>query len=235
MTTPGWLLDELIHAGDEHLDQDYVPGYDEKSQTDPQVDLDILLAAGLGREHTLIDFGAGTGTFVIAAAAHCARVIAVDVSPQMLKVLDAKITAAGISNIERIHAGFLRHTHSGELADFVYSRHALHHLPDFWKAYALSRIAGMLKPGGTFYLRDLVYSFEPDETESMLENWLAGAAPSSDRGWTRAELEQHIREEHSTFNWLLESMLERAGFEIVERFERESKIYAGYLCVKRAN
>ena len=234
MTNHGWLLDELIHAGDEHLDPNYVPGYDEKAQTDPQVDLDILLAAGLGRAHTLIDFGAGTGTFAMAAATHCSRVIAVDVSPQMLGVLEKKIKDAGIANIELVHAGFLSHEHTGELADFVYSRHALHHLPDFWKAYALSRIAAMLKPGGRFYLRDLVYSFEPHETEEVLENWLAGAAPSSARGWTRAELEQHIREEHSTFNWLLESMLDRAGFDILETYERESKIYAGYRCVKRA-
>ena len=233
MTASGWLLDERIHAGNEHLDPGYVPGYDDKAQTDPQQDLDILLAAGLERHPTLIDFGAGTGTFAIAAAAHCSRVIAIDVSSEMLGVLERKIRESGIENIEPVHAGFLSYNHTGGLADFVYSRHALHHLPDFWKAYALGRISKMMKPGGVFYLRDLVYSFEPGDTEVFLEKWLAGAAPSSDRGWTRAELEEHIREEHSTFTWLLEPMLDRAGFDIVDVLDRDSNIYAAYRCVKR--
>ena len=40
--------------------------------------------------------------------------------------------------------------------DLVISEYALHHLPDFWKAVALERMAGFLRPGGTLRLRDLV-------------------------------------------------------------------------------
>ena len=36
----------------------------------------------------------------------------------------------------------------GPPADGVYTRNALHQLPDFWKALALGRIARMLRPGG---------------------------------------------------------------------------------------
>ena len=36
--------------------------------------------------------------------------------------------------------------------------------------------------------------------------------------WLRAEIEEHARDEHSTFTWLLEPMMVRAGFEI-ERAE----------------
>ena len=36
------------------------------------------------------------------------------------------------------------------------------------------------------------------------------SAPGS--GWERWELEEHIRDESSTFTWLLEPMIERAGF-----------------------
>ncbi len=35
-----------------------------------------------------------------------------------------------------------------------------------------------------------------------------------DVGWTRPELAEHVRDEHSTFTWLLEPMIERAGFDI---------------------
>jgi hypothetical protein len=50
-------------------------------------------------------------------------------------------------------------------------------------------------------------------------------------GWTRAELEAHVRDEHSTFTWLLEPVLERAGFEIREA--ERSSAYAAYVCVRR--
>jgi len=61
-----------------------------------------------------------------------------------------------------VQAGFLSYEHEGNAADIVYSRNALHHLPDFWKAVALERIAGILKPDGTPRLRDLVFDFDPE-------------------------------------------------------------------------
>ncbi len=230
MSTHDWYLDELAHAGAEHLDTNYVPTYDDKAATDPTEDLEVLRALGLNTAHTLVDFGAGTGTFALAVAPLCRRYVAVDVSPVMLQHLRQKTAAAGITNIEVVQAGFLSYQHQGDPADFVYSRHALHHLPDFWKAIALLRVAAILKPGGVFYLRDLVYSFEPQETENIIEDWLSHAAPSSDKGWTRAELATHLREEYSPFSWLLEPMIERAGF-VIKQVEH-SDIYAAYTCVK---
>ena len=231
MTQPDWYLDELAHAGGEHLDSTYVPTYDVKAGTDPREDLDELLKLGLNREQTLVDLGAGTGTFALAAAPYLRRVVAVDVSPQMLAVLRAKLDAAGLANVETVLAGFLSYEHTGDAADVVYSRHALHHLPDFWKAVALARIAAFMKPGGILLLRDLVYSFEPAETDRVIEEWLSRAAPSSDKGWTRAELATHLREEYSPFAWLLEPMIERAGFRIVDK-RVSGAIYAAYACVK---
>jgi hypothetical protein len=35
-----------------------------------------------------------------------------------------------------------------------------------------------------------------------------------EHGWTREELEMHVRDGYSTFTWLLEPMLAGAGFEI---------------------
>lgn len=233
--TPNWMPNEILLAGGEHLDPGYVPGYDTKAGFDPKPDLQMLIDAGMSTKQSLIDLGAGTGTFAIAAAAHVERVIAVDVSALMLGEMRSRIDHARIQNIEVVQAGFLSYEHKGTLADVIYSRHALHHLPDFWKAIALERMASMLEPGGMVLLRDLVYSFDPDVTTSMFERWLGNASESSERGWTRAELEQHIREEHSTFNWLLEPMIERAGFEIVDARERESGFYAAYLCRKLDN
>jgi hypothetical protein len=47
--------------------------------------------------------------------------------------------------------------------------------------------------------------------------------------WARAELEEHVREEHSTFSWLLEPMIERSGFEIVRAERSDDGIFAKYV------
>ncbi len=232
MTTPSWFLDELAYAGPEHLESTYISGYDRKAGTDPADDLAALRTLGLSETSALVDIGAGTGTFALAAALHCRRVVAVDVSLAMLAVLRQKAEQLGITNVESVQAGFLSYAHRGEPADFIYSRHALHHLPDFWKALALTRVAAMLKPGGVFYLRDLVFSFEPSEAEQVIENWLSNASETSELGWTRAELETHLREEYSTFSWLLEPMIERAGFTIQDAQHAPSRLYSTYICVK---
>ncbi len=180
---------------------------------------------------TVVDIGAGTGQFAIAAARWAERVVAVDVSAVMLDGLRAKLAGAAIRNVECVEAGFLTYRHQGGGADLVYSRLALHHVPDFWKALALTRVAAMLKPGGLFRLWDVVYSFGPDEAPAALERWFsttAGAAVDTD--WVRDELEEHVRDEHSTFTWLLEPIIERAGLRILERNYTADQIVAEYVC-----
>jgi SAM-dependent methyltransferase len=134
--------------------------------------------------------------------------------------------------IEAVQAGFLTYEHQGEPPDAVMTRNALHHLPDFWKALALSRIAQMLRPAGVLLLQDLVFSFALREARSCIQVWLDSAPTDPARGWTSAQLAEHIRTEHSTFMWLLEPMLERAGFEVRERFLSDDGIYGAYTCVR---
>ncbi len=81
-------------------------------------------------------------------------------------------------------------------------------------------------------LRDLVFSFQLGEAEERIGAWLDSAAARPEDGWTRAELETHLREEYSTFSWLLEPMIEQAGFEIVAA-SHGLGAHADYVCVKR--
>ena len=60
--SPSWSLDELAHAGDEHLDAGYVAGYNCKAGTDPSADLELMRDLGLDKTSTLVDLGTGTGT-----------------------------------------------------------------------------------------------------------------------------------------------------------------------------
>jgi SAM-dependent methyltransferase len=111
----------------------------------------------------------------------------------------------------------------------VYSRYALHHIPDFWKAIALKRIRSILRPGGVFRLWDVVYSFDLAEAEARLGAWCATLDGDIESEWTRADIEEHVRDEHSTFSWLLEPMLLTSGFEIEDAVYSPDGIYARYI------
>ena len=212
---PGWLLDEVAAAGRENLDPAHVERYDRKMDARAAKEVELLhSAAGLCASSVVVDLGSGTGQFALAVAPICRRVVAVDPSPVMLERLRRNVDAAGLGNIEVVAAGFLTYQHDGAPADIVYSRYALHHLPDFWKVMALRQVRSMLRTGGVFRLWDIVYAFELQEAAERVETWCAAFGESVDPDWARWELEEHIREEHSTFNWLLEAMFERTGFTV---------------------
>ena len=150
----------------------------------------------------------------------------------MLEFLRVRAAAAAVTNLTCVQAGFLSYQHAGPPADAVYTRNALHQLPDFWKAVALDRISRMLRPGGVLRLRDLIYDFQPSEADTVFQRWLDNAADDPARGYTSADFAEHIRTEHSTFRWLLEPMLAAAGFEIVTADFRGS-VYGAYTCRRR--
>jgi SAM-dependent methyltransferase len=230
--TGDWWLDEAAHAGPEHLDPGYVAGYDRKAALDVAPDVALLRDHGLGPDSVVVDLGAGTGTFAAAVAPWCGRVVAVDVSLAMVAALRDR--TAGLANVEVVRAGFLSYEHRGEPADAVFTRNALHQLPDFWKGIALGRIAGLLRPGGLLRLRDLVWDFDPGEAAERIPAWLAGAVDDPAAGWTAAELAEHVRSEFSTYRWLLEALLDRTGFDVLDaRFRRGA--YGAYTCRRRAD
>jgi ubiquinone/menaquinone biosynthesis C-methylase UbiE len=227
------IFDEHAYAGAEHLNPDFVAGFDAKQgHPDPSDDLNVFSNHGLGDAATIVDLGAGSGQFSLRAAERFGRVTAVDISDAMLTLLRQRAHELGLNNLTCVEAGFLSYVHEGNEADGVYTRHALHHLPDFWKAIALTRIAAMLRPGGILRLRDLIYDFAPSEAEEVFARWFDRAPLDASAGYTAHDYEEHIRTEHGTFRWLFEPILEASGFEIVT-CEFEDRLYGEYTCVKR--
>ena len=231
-TVKPWTIEELVHAGPEHLDAAFVAGYDRKQGFDPSEDVAALRRLGLNEASTLVDLGAGTGRLALAAAPHADKVVAVDVSPAMVAHLRSRVAQVGVTNVECVQAGFLSYEHQGPPADAVYTRNALHQLPDFWKAIAIDRISSILRPRGVLLVRDLIFDFQPAEADEMIGRWLEGAVDNPAEGYTREEFAEHVRSEYSTFRWLFEPMLAAAGFEIVEATYRRS-VYGSYTCVRR--
>lgn len=229
---PTWHYNDLQQVGVDFEDPAQVAAFD-RNQTSSTVAAERSLVAQLGiaRGDVVIDLGAGTGTFAIQAALVGADVYAVDVSKVMLAYAQQKASNAKAGNIQFHHAGFLTYEHQATPADFVVTKAALHHLPDFWKQVALLRIAAMLKPEGILYLRDAIFSFLPDEYQSHIDNWIQRAAKPPGEGFTISDFEMHVREEHSTFAWIIEGMLERAGFEFESNYL--SPTIAEYNCRKK--
>ena len=223
---PEWYIDETAHAGEEHLDPERVASYDEKLPFDPREEVDLLREHGVGEEDAVVDFGTGTGEFPLAVAPHCARVVGVDASPTMLDAAREKLDAAGVANVELVQAGMVEYEHAGAPATAVFSKNALHHLPDFWKVEALKTMRETLEPGGLLRLRDLVYSFDPADSHEEVAGWLAGMEGTL---FTEDELRRHFSEEFSTYDFLMEPMLREAGFEIRDADYRQG-FYAAYTC-----
>jgi SAM-dependent methyltransferase len=231
-----WWLDERAYAGREHFDEQHSRRYDAKEDARAAEEVELLQRLrALTPDATVVDIGAGTGQFTLAAAGVCRRVVALDVSPVMLARLRENVRCHGANNVEIAESGFLTYEHAGPPADVVYTRLAHHHLPDFWKAIALQRIGAIVRPGGILRLSDIVYDFDAADAASRIEAWIAENAGDDPRGgWTRAELAEHVRDEHSTFAWLLEPMIERAGFAIEAADHSPDGMVGRYVCRRTA-
>lgn len=217
--TPAWLYGEFRHSGVDYADNGIAARYDENHQRFRDFEKEaegILARLKIGRHQSVLDFGCGTGAFVLTAARKCRKVHAVDVSSAMLDRCREKATSLGLTNIEFHQAGFLTHVHQDEPVDGIVSVAALHHLPDFWKAVALQRMYGMLKPGGRLFLFDIVFPALAEGYEVGISGWLNGIREKAGERMA-GEAVVHIRDEHSTFDWVLEGMLERAGFCVKEK------------------
>ena len=229
--TFAWYFDESKMAGIDFQSMAQVEAYD-RNQTSSTPELEQALVRRLGIQpvQTVIDLGAGTGTFAIEAAMAGASVHAVDISPAMLTFAKNKAQKVSTGTLKFHQAGFLTYEHQDSLADVVISKNALHILPDFWKMVAFTKIAALVKPQGKFYFRDVIFSFPPSEYKTAINEWIEQVAKPPDQGWTAKDFECHVREEHSTFAWIIEAMLIRSGFDIVE-VNYQSPTYAEYLCI----
>lgn len=226
-----WQYDEFKQVGTDYSEAAEVEIYDlsharfRDIEDENNVILDTL---GIGKNDVLLDFGAGTGSLAVKAALLGARVYAIDVSQAMLDYAKTRSVKSGVSNIVFCHGGFLTYDHQGPAADFIVTTFAFHHLPDFWKGIALNRMHRMLKPGGQLYIHDVILEEQhPIEDIAALIEKLAAAGGNL----LREDTERHFREEYSTYDWVMEGLLQRSGFAI-----KSKKIQDGamgtYLCAK---
>jgi 2-polyprenyl-3-methyl-5-hydroxy-6-metoxy-1,4-benzoquinol methylase len=174
------------------------------------------------------DIGCGNGLLACEAALMGAEVDAIDISPAMLALAEINARNRKVA-IRTQPSGLLSFAYKPGSYDLIVSEFTLHHLPDFWKAVALSRIFAALKPGANFYLRDIVFVRTPDGTERDVEAWAEFSI--SNRDFDRDSVVTHMRDEYSTFGWVIERMLVDAGFELISA-DYHAPLHGTYLLRK---
>ena len=229
--TPPWIFPEFSPVGVDLSTAEAVRRYDRNQGTDPERDNALLDRLGVGPGTRFVDLACGTGSLVVEAARRGADAHGVDVAEEMLAFTRRRAADAGV-DVSLHHAGFLSYEHTGPPADIVTTRSALHQLPDFWKQAALLRIAPYLRPGGLLYVWDLMFSFPPAEYAEQVQRMIDEFGRLDGEGFTRADFETHVREEFSTCSWIIEGLVEPAGFTVEEsRFPRPT--HGEFVCRRR--
>lgn len=227
--TYDWWYDDRRQVGLDFEDEVQVQTYDARQGGSAERDRALLLRLGVGSDMVVAAIGCGTGLLACEAARLSRAAIAVDVSAAMLRAVERRAAAMGCMNLSLERAGFLTFAPPEGSLDLVISKNALHHLPDFWKAVALARIHAMLRPGGRFYLRDVMFSGPAAELPAMAEAWIAWLAANT--GYAREEGASHVRDEYSTFDWAIDRMLCDSGFQVIEH--TQDGVYGTFLAVRR--
>ncbi len=124
-----------------------------------------LLNAGI----TLADLGAGDGYLSRAVSPKVKKVIAVDISGEMLKELNKKAAQEGLSNIRTVEGDGCDLPLAEESTDLVCSNMFLHHIEE--PILAVREMYRVLKPGGRVFLADLKEHGNIEFKERMHDVW----------------------------------------------------------------
>src|ERR1700722_6270652 len=224
MLARDWYYNERRQVG---LDSAVASIYDRHDDNDLRARA-ALAMLGVQKGWRVADIGCGNGVLATEAALMGAEVDAIDISPAMLAL--AKVYARDRKARVRTHpAGLLSFAYQPNSYDLIVSEFTLPHLPDFWKAVALSRIFAALKPGANFYLRDIVFVCLPDGVERDVDEWADFSIKNHD--FDRGSVVTHMRDEYSTFGWVIERMLADAGF-VLTSVDYHAPLHGTYLLRK---
>lgn len=228
-----WWYNEQKPCGVDYTSIEEVAVYDEmhrKFRDYVRGTEEIIKRLSLDQDSVVIDLGAGTGAFALHAAQKCRTIYAVDISPAMLEYCRRQAEKRGLANIVFCCGGLLTYEHASLPADAAVCIAVLHHLPDFWKLIALKRCYRMLKPGGKFLLFDIVFPSAEKKLEEKMEEWIMSVEAMAGARLAE-EAVIHVRDEYSTYDWIMEGILRESGFRL-DSTEYGKGFQTLYVCTK---
>src|ERR1700716_3648856 len=164
MLARDWYYNQRRQIG---LDSVVASIYDRHDDSDLRARA-ALTMLGVQRAWRVADIGCGNGVLACQAALMGAEVDAIDISPAMLALAEIQARDRKVA-IRTQPAGLLSFAYQPNSYDLILSALTLHPLPDVW--IALARIFCALKPGSSFYLRDIVFVSMPHGPERDVEQW----------------------------------------------------------------
>jgi len=230
-----WIYNEYKHCGVDYSDGKLAENYDRQHQSFRNYEKEFndmidFLSLKDTNKLSVIDMACGTGATIMFAKDKFKKVYGVDISSEMLRQAKNKLTNSEINNVELINAGFLSYEHKDEQVDLLITKAAFHHLPDFWKQIALLKMNGMIKKGGILYINDIIFHFNAAEYQQKINEWISVFEKIISIEF-REEVETHIRDEFSTFKWIMDGMIEKVGFKI-ENCRTYDGFVTEYHCIK---
>ncbi len=145
------------------------------------------------RDWRVLDVATGAGHTALTFAPRVARVIATDLTPQMLDAARALAKERGITNIEFKPADALALPFDDDTFDLVTNRIALHHYSDARKA--IEEMARVCKRGGLVALADNVVP--PDkQTAGYINHFEKLRDPSHNWAYPAVRLEAYFADAH---------------------------------------
>jgi ubiquinone/menaquinone biosynthesis C-methylase UbiE len=155
-------------------------------------DLQWLLEVAQPRpDQVALDVATGGGHTALALAPHVARVVATDLTPEMLAAAREFHLSQGVTNVEYVPADAEALPFADASFDLVTCRIALHHFPD--PVRAVQEMARVLKPGGKALLIDN-HVPEDDAADTFINTLEKLRDPSHFRAHRLSELQAFFRQ-----------------------------------------
>jgi len=129
-----------------------------------------ILGPYLKEGMTVLDIGCGMGFFSIAMARMLGtegKVIALDLQPQMIRVLKKRAEKAEVAGSIITHICEPGNLGINETADFILAFYMVHEMPD--QASFLTQVASCLKPGAKFLLVEPVWHVSRTDFHRTME------------------------------------------------------------------
>lgn len=137
--------------------------FDEKARTwdDNPVYLERSLAIEkilrqripLYQDQNALDYGAGTGNLSFLLKDSLKEITLMDNSIEMVKVMDEKIKAAGLTHFKTLFFDLEKNDYSAKTFDLIYMQMVLHHVQDI--KTIIGKFYKMLNSGGSIAIADL--------------------------------------------------------------------------------
>ncbi len=178
---------------------------------------------------SVLDIGCGTGAFARLLAERCSRVVAIDLSPNMIKV--AKQHSKEHTNIDFQIADILQWELPVEQFEAIVSIAVVHHLP---LENLLPSLKNALKPGGKLVILDLLaheslYDFISDLIAVPL-NWILQIVKNKQIHQSpeaTAVMREHLR----TDNYLTRSQAQQIYTKLCEGAKIKKHLFWRYSAI----